>query len=47
MSTLNYLAPSLEHNITELDKKKDGPGGHRKRGTTIVGTKDEVSILIC
>jgi hypothetical protein len=31
----------------KLDEKKGGPGGHRKRGATTVGTKDEVSTLIC
>ncbi len=30
----------------EVDEKKGGPGGHRKRGATMVGTKDEVSALI-
>ena len=44
---LDYLAPSLEHNIMKLDEKKGGPGGYRKRGMTMVGTKDEASILIC
>jgi len=45
-SILDYLAPSLEHNITELNEKKGGPGRYRKRGMTMVGTKDKVSTLI-
>jgi len=31
----------------ELDEKKGGSGGHRKRGATMVGTEDEVSTLTC
>jgi hypothetical protein len=46
-STLDYLTPSLEHNIMELDEKKGGLDGHRKRDATMIETKNEVSTLIC